>query len=416
MEQKNLFPKDFLWGASTSSHQVEGGNINDWSKWELENAKELAETAQKRLNWLPDWETVRHKATEPNNYVSGSGVEHYKRYKTDFDIIEELNLNAFRFGIEWARLEPEEGKWDEGVVDHYREYIAELNKRGIEPILNIWHYTLPTWFAAKGGFKRRKNLVHWRRFVQKIADEYGNMVHYIITINEPNVYVTFAYLIGMYPPQEKNLLNAMRVYWHNVLAHKQAYRILKTRHKNIQIGVAMQLANIQAKRPHNLIDTTTTKVMRYFWNWWFIRRIRKYQDFVGINYYFSDYYKGFWRDNPKFPLNDLGWYMEPEGLYPLLLRAWRHYGKPIIVSENGTADHKDESRRWWIEQTIIAMERAISEGVQVKGYLHWSLLDNFEWAAGWWPKFGLVAVDRENGMRRTIRPSAKWFGDWLKHR
>jgi beta-glucosidase len=159
--------------------------------------------------------------------------------------------------------------------------------------------------------------------------------------------------------------------------------------------------------------------MRYFWNWWFLNRIQAYQDFVGFNYYFTDYYqfggyKGkknidvFHRENPNFPKNDLGWYMEPEGIYPLIIRVWNHYKKPIIIAENGLADSKDEYRRWWIEETIIAMERAMSEGVQIKGYFHWSLLDNFEWAYGWWPKFGLIAVNRQT-MKRTVRPSAVWF-------
>jgi beta-glucosidase len=154
--------------------------------------------------------------------------------------------------------------------------------------------------------------------------------------------------------------------------------------------------------------------MRYFWNWWFMNRIRKQQDFVGINYYFTDYYTGLAKKvNPSVPVNDLGWYMEPEGLYPLLLSAWRHYKKPIFITENGLADAKDEYRRWWLEETIVAMERALSEGVDLRGYLHWSLLDNFEWKYGWWPQFGLVHIDRKT-MKRTVRPSAKWFAVRIK--
>ena len=215
------------------------------------------------------------------------------------------------------------------------------------------------------------------------------------------------------------------VYKNLSTAHKRSYKILKKANPRLQVGIAMQLANIQAKRPHNLLDEIATKTMRYAWNWWFLNRIRKHQDYVGINYYFTDYYefgdyKGikngelFHRANPKVPKNDMGWYMEPEGIYPLLLRTWSHYKKPIIITENGLADSRDEYRRWWIEETIVAMERALSEGVDIRGYLHWSLLDNFEWAHGWWPKFGLVEVDRANGMKRTVRPSAKWWAEWLK--
>jgi beta-glucosidase len=151
-----------------------------------------------------------------------------------------------------------------------------------------------------------------------------------------------------------------------------------------------------------------TQFMRYWWNWWFLNRIRKQQDFIGFNYYFTDYYQNFKKVSPKAPVSDLGWYMEPEGLHPLLSRVWAHYKKPIIITENGLADSNDENRQWWIEETIVAMERALSEGIDLRGYFHWSLLDNFEWKYGWWPEFGLVKVNRRD-MSRTVRPSAKWY-------
>ncbi len=410
-----IFPKHFFWGASTASHQVEGGTINQWTVWELAHAKERAQTAHRRLSWLPNWHDVKSQAEEPDNYVSGRGVEHYKRYKEDFDLVEKLNLNAFRFGIEWSRIEPEEGKWDEMAITHYRKYIAELRERRIEPFLNIWHWTSPIWFTDKGGFEKKENRKYFERFVAKVANEFVEDLNYVITINEPNVEATFGYIIGLHPPNQKNLWLFGKVYWNLMQAHRSAYKILKAKKPTLQIGIAQQLSNIQAKKPHSLFDELSTKWMRYFWNWWFLRRIRKQQDFVGINYYFSDYYTGLLkRKNPTVPLNDMGWYMEPEGLYPLMLRAWTRFKKPIFITENGLADAHDKHRRWWIEETIVAMERAISEGVDLRGYFHWSLLDNFEWQDGWWPKFGLVEVDRENDMKRTIRPSAKWFAKRIK--
>lgn len=408
------FPKNFFWGASTAAHQVEGWNVNQWSVWELANAKEISQIAHARISYLPKWDSIKSRAENPKNYISGKGVEHFKRYKEDFDILKTLNLNSFRFGIEWSRIEPNEGEWDEKAITHYKEYIRELRKRRIEPFANLWHWTLPTWFAEKGGFKYHKNIKYFSRFVEKVADELTEDLTYIITLNEPNVYMTFSYVTGEWPPEEKNLLVGLKVYKNLLSAHKQAYKILKIKKPQLQIGLAAQLANIQSKRPHNLIDTTATKWMRYYWNWWFLNRCRKEQDFIGFNYYFSDYYRGFWRDNPKVPISDLGWYMEPEGLYPLLLRVWSHYKKPIFVTENGVADEDDRFRRWWLEETIVAMEKAISEGVDLRGYLHWSLLDNFEWKYGWWPRFGLVEIDRENGMKRNIRPSAKWFANRIK--
>jgi len=411
---KKEFSKKFFWGASTASHQVEGGTINQWSVWELANAKELAKTAEERLSELPIWDEIKMQAESPKNYVSGEGVEHYKRYKDDFDIAKALNLNALRFGIEWARLEPKEGEWNDKAVEHYHNYIAELKKRGIEPFMNIWHWTVPTWFDEKGGFSKRANLKYFYNFVQKLANEYGKELNYVITLNEPNVYTSFSFVTREWPPQEHSYLKAVLVYWHLIKAHKKSYKILKKANPKLQIGIASQLANIQAKRPHNFVDQSVTKIMRYLWNWWFLHRIWNQQDFIGFNYYFTDYYKYFHRDNPYVPLSDLGWYMEPEGLYPLLLRAWAYYHKPIIVTENGLADKHDQYRQWWIEESIVAMERAISEGVDVQGYFHWSLLDNFEWKYGWWPKFGLVEVDREHGMKRTIRPSARWYADKIQ--
>ncbi len=417
-DTKKTFPKNFLWGASTAAHQVEGGNHNQWSVWELENAAKMAGEAEKMLAWrwkAPAWEEVKKQALDPDNYVSGSGVEHYTRYKHDFDLLKKLSLNSFRFSVEWSRIEPEEGQWNQEAIDHYKNYITELKKRDIEPILNIWHFTLPVWFTTRGGFKYRKNLKYFNRFVQKVAKELTADISYAITLNEPNIYASYGYLLGLWPPQEKSIVSVSRVSWNLIKAHKQAYRILKKQKPSLQVGLAQQLANIQAKDPHNISDELSTKVMRYVWNWSFLNLIKRQQDFVGINYYFTDYYDGwFRRTDPKIPINDLGWYLEPEGLFPLLLRTWAHFHKPIIVTENGVADMHDEYRRWWIEETIVAMERAMSEGVKIKGYFHWSLLDNFEWAQGWWPKFGLVEVDRQNGMKRTVRPSAKWFADKIK--
>lgn len=425
MSSKRLFPKDFLWGASTASHQVEGDTYNQWSVWELENAKRLATTAKERLSWLPRWDEIEPFATDPENYISGDGVEHYTRYKEDFKLAKKLNLNSFRFGIEWSRLEPQDGVWDQEAWDHYKEYIIELVNMDIEPILNIWHWTMPKWFTDKGGFQKRSNLDYFERFVKKLCQELPmQKIRYVITLNEPNVYSSFGYITGEWVPNKRNFYKFYIVYKNLMRAHKRAYRALKDSNSQLQVGIAAQLANIQPKRPQNFFDNLATHWMRYFWNWWFINKVNKYQDFVGFNYYFTDYYrwgdfrhvrkgKYFYTVNPNEPKNDLGWYMEPEGLYPLIVRVWAHYKKPIMITENGLADMDDKHRKWWIEETIVAMERAISEDINLIGYMHWSLLDNFEWAFGWWPKFGLVEVDRET-MMRTIRPSAKYYSEKIK--
>jgi beta-glucosidase len=306
------FPHGFLWGASTSAHQVEGGNHNQWSVWELAHASERAKSAESRYGHLPNWPEIKSRAQNPENYVSGKGVDHFNRYEEDFDLLKKLNLNTLRFGIEWSRLEPTEGRWDEEAVEHYKKYIEGLKKRNIEPVLNIWHWSMPLWFTDKGGFDKRANLKYFDRLVEKIAEEYGKSLSYVITLNEPNVYASFSYLTGLWPPQEKNILRTAKVYYILTKVHRRSYKILKKHNPKLQVGIASQLANIQAKRPHNLFDELSTKSMRYGWNWWFLRRVRRHQDFVGLNYYFTDYYTGlFQRRNPKVPLNDLGWYMEP---------------------------------------------------------------------------------------------------------
>ena len=157
--------------------------------------------------------------------------------------------------------------------------------------------------------------------------------------------------------------------------------------------------------------------MRYFWNWWWLNRVRNHVDFIGCNYYFTDYYKGFKKISLRTPVSDLGWYMHPGGILSLLERIYAHYpGKPIIITENGVADSKDQYREWWLRDTMQAIDTAKSQDIPIFGYLHWSLLDNFEWAYGWWPKFGLVEVDRAHGMRRKIRPSAIWWASEIAKR
>ncbi len=423
--KKRLFPKNFLWGSSTASHQVEGNTYNQWTVWELENASRLAKTAKKRLDWLPIWDQIKQVAQSPNNYISGQGIEHYSRYKEDFQLAKKLNLNSFRFGIEWSRVEPEEGQWNNLAWQHYKDYIQELLDLNIEPILNLWHWTMPVWFINKGGFEKRKNVKYYERFIKKACEELQfDKLNYVITINEPNVYSSFSYGTGEFPPQRKNIYIMLKVYYNLAIAHKRSYKLIKSTNYKIQIGIANQLANVQSKRPQNIFDIIATHWMRYTWNWWFLNRIKKYQDFVGFNYYFTDYYrwgswsqiirgKLFYKVNPEVPKNDLGWYMEPEGLYPLLVRVWAHYKKPIMITESGLADQNDKFRKWWIDESIIAMEKAISEGVDVIGYMHWSLLDNFEWAYGWWPKFGLIDVDRKT-MKRSIRKSAFFYANEIK--
>lgn len=412
--EKRKFPKNFLWGASTSAHQVEGGNHNQWTEWEKLHAGELGRGAEKQVAWMPGWKMVETEAESPANYISGRGVEHYKRYREDFDILGELNMNAFRFGIEWARIEPKEGEWNEKEIAHYRKYINELQKRGIEPIPTLWHWTFPVWFADKGGFEERGNVRYFERFVSKIAAEFGDSLRYVLTLNEPNVYSVISYVSGEWPPQHHNPALGFWVYRNLTRAHKKAYRILKLANPKLMVGLTLNLADMQPVKPGNALNRMLVNAKAYVWNWWFLDRTRDQLDFIGVNYYFTEY--DTWKGkvvNPKEPLSDLGWYMEPGAIGRLLDAVWRRYHLPLMITENGLADREDKHRKWWLEQTMEAMQEALGRGIELIGYLHWSLLDNFEWAYGWWPNFGLVSVDRKT-MKRTIRPSARWLGTYVR--
>jgi len=167
------FPKRFLWGAATAAHQVEGGNHNQWSVWELENAKSKAAQAEYIYDHYDSWSRVATQAKKPSNYVSGKVGDHYNRYEEDFDLLESMHMNAYRFSVEWSRIEPQEGLWNAEAVMHYKDQIASLKKRGIEPMVTLFHFTLPVWFADKGGFAKRSNVKYFTRFATKIITELG---------------------------------------------------------------------------------------------------------------------------------------------------------------------------------------------------------------------------------------------------
>src|SRR6476469_3974200 len=161
------FPKNFLWGAASAAHQVEGNNHNQWSVWELENATVLAQKARYQLQHLPKWDEIKAEAIKPENYVSGRATDHYHRYQEDFAILKKLGMNAWRFSIEWSRIEPEEGAWNAEAIEHYRTYLQRLKKLDIEPIVTLWHWTVPVWFEQKGGFTKRANVAFFERFAAK---------------------------------------------------------------------------------------------------------------------------------------------------------------------------------------------------------------------------------------------------------
>ena len=402
------FPKKFLWWAATASHQVEGWNHNDWSEWEKENASRLAENTENNISsytrrWkLPDYIKNSYPSPfSPENYISGRACDHYNRFREDFDIAKSLGHNSHRFSIEWSRIEPEEGRWDEKEIAHYQEVINALRERGIEPFVTLWHWTLPVWVAKQGGWENKKTIGNFARYAEKIVESYPE-VKFWITLNEPEIYTMNSYLRGKRPPQKKSFFKFLKVYRNLAEAHKKVYIIIHpTWVSDTQVGIA---------KNNSYFEGWLAPILNYLWNNWFLNKIKNHQDFIGLNYYFHNRIKGFkynqnenkWVSDPVWDGNF--WEIYPEGIYHVLKDLKKH-NKPIYITENGVADARDVYREKFIKEHLRWVHKAISEGTDVRGYFYWSLLDNFEWDSGFAPRFGLVEMNYRT-MERQIRQSA----------
>ncbi len=407
------FPKKFLWGAATSAHQVEGGTHNQWTVWELENAKSKAAQANYHLEDLDSWQRIQADAKDPNAYVSSRATNHYERYSEDFDLLQKMNMNAFRFSVEWSRVEPEQGAWNVEAVEHYKQYVGELKKRGIEPVVTLFHFTLPVWFAALGGFEKRRNIQYFVRFVDKMTRELGTSVKTIITINEPEVYAYESYLAGNWPPNVTSKRTFHKVLGNLARAHNQAADVIHGINRRYKVSIAKNSCYFYAG-DDAWLSRKSAGIMQYFQDDYFLKKVVKKCDFIGINFYFSNRVYGYRVHSPEYKVSDMGWDLSPADIQHALERLYEKYHLPMLITENGIADARDEYRKWWITQTLIGMQKAMDNGVHLEGYLHWSLLDNFEWDKGRWPRFGLVEVDYKT-LQRTLRPSAAWFGKIIKH-
>lgn len=411
-DKKLSFPKRFLWGAATAAHQVEGNTHNQWSVWELENAKSLAAASEYHYKDLESWDWTETEAKAATNYVSGDASGHYDRYEDDFDILQKLHMNSFRFSVEWSRIEPEEGVWNAEAIEHYKQYVRSLKKRDIEPVMTLFHFTLPVWFADRGGFAERKNTKYFVRFAEKIISELGADIKYIITINEPEVYAAESYIQGHWPPAMLNKRVAWKVLKNLAYTHNQTAKLIHGMNRRYKVSIAKNSVYFYAG-DDAVLSRKTADIMQHFQDDYFLKKVVKQCDFLGVNYYFSNRVYGYRIHNPDETLSDLGWDLSPANIQQALERLHEKYHLPIMITENGLADSQDQHRKWWITHTIMAMQKAMANGVDLIGYLHWSLLDNFEWDKGKWPRFGLIAVDYTT-QKRTARPSAVWFAGVIK--
>ncbi len=405
------FPKGFFWGAATASHQVEGNNHNDWTVWERQHAIQLAQASEKNFHWNPHWERFRIEATNPDNYISGAACDHWNRFAEDFDIVHHLGLNAYRFSIEWSRVEPEEGKFDEEALTHYREMIQALHARNIAPFVTLWHWTLPLWLAEEGGVGSPRFTQVFVRYAEKVIQSFGPDIRFWVTLNEPDIYTGQSYVRGIWPPQKKSWLSAFTVYRKLASTHRLTYHAIKKLSPSAQIGVAKHNIWFEAANGRWLNRLLKAFIDR-LWNHWFLKMIQNEQDFIGLNHYNHHRIDGWYGKNENKLQTDFGWEYYPESLYHTLIEL-KQYEKPVYITENGIADASDELRQKFIPAALRAVEKAITEGVDARGYFYWSLLDNFEWDKGYWLRFGLIHVDRMT-QKRTIRESAQIYSALIK--
>jgi beta-glucosidase len=404
------FPKDFLWGSATASQQVEGGITNsDWY----------------------DWETAG-KVKE----ASGAAADHFRMYETDFDHARQLGHSAYRFSLEWSRIEPEAGRFDQAALDHYRRKLEALHARGITPVVTIFHYTLPRWAAQAGGWENPEIEDWFERYAERVAAEYKDLVRWWVTLNEPVVQVFKGWMLGQWPPGKVNDFPVgLAVFRRMLRAHVKAYHAIHRFRGDAMVSVAKHSLIFTPCNPKRWLDRLSAKLRHYLFNNLFLDALHKgvlrvpglfwerlpsgrTLDYVGVNYYTRDFVRNTGWDFAGLlgyvctlehhshigKRNAIGWEMYPEGLARVLAED-RKYGLPILITENGTAVDDDEDRWTFLLLHLWQVARAIDDGAPVVGYLYWSLLDNYEWADGFRPRFGLLGVDYAT-QRRTVRDSA----------
>lgn len=397
MDNKTLkFPKGFFWGAATSAYQVEGGLINDWSEWE-KSSERLKELKEKGLN--------------PIDFQSGLAANSWNKFEDDILCLKKINAKAYRFSIDWSRVEPEEGRFDETVLNHYSSMVARLKEENIEPFVTLWHWPIPLWLRDKGGWSSSIIIEYFKKYTERVVMVMPT-VKFWCTLNEPNVYAGKSYLTGEWPPKKKNVITYLWTFQNLIKAHRAAYKVIKENKPEAIIGIALHYMYFEAD--WNPVNKLIKAVMDWWSNYYFLNSIKNYQDYVGLNYYLHiKFGKLSFTRSAEEKKSDLGWGLSPKGFYHAIMDV-KKYNKPIYILEQGLADEKDINRAWYIKESVKAIHQAISDGADVRSYLHWSLLDNFEWADGFAPKFGLFSVDRKTFIR-TPRSSVQVFSEIAKN-
>ncbi len=421
-----VFPKDFLWATGEDAYQHEGGNLNnDWARWEQQSPSPIE-----------------------NGDQCGQCIDFYNRYEEDFKLAQADHQNAHRIGLEWSRIESEEGHYDENVLNHYEEMLRSLKDKNFTVFLNLWHFTLPLWAADKGGWENETLMERWFAYVELCATRFGKYVDYWSTMIDAQIYALSGYALGDIPPNKQDQKLAFSIYRTMIYAHAHAYKIIKTTAetpdsgKEPQIGQCYFFFHYEPKG--YLLDRIVTRQLDEIFNWNLLDALvsgkidlsilggpsikeespllKNTLDWIGVNYYtreiisFNPFKPGFIDRSTcdSSDTTDTGWEIYPEGLYKLCKTLESKYpGVPLMIAESGLADADDSKRPQFILDHLAWVHRFIQEGGNIFGFTYWSLTDNWEWAEGFWPKFGLYEVDLKTFERRP-RPSVKLFRSIVK--
>lgn len=394
------FPDGFLWGTASAAHQVEGENRNnDW------------------------WEFEHQPGRIAGGEVSGIACDQYHRYREDYALLRDLNLNAHRLSVEWSRIEPSEGEFDPRQIRHYRDVLGELREQAITPMVTLHHFTNPLWFTRKGGWAVAGSVEAFMRYVRRVVDELGDLVALWTTINEPSIYAANGWIVGEFPPGHRgDLAGAYRVSANMYRAHEEAYAAIKRRWPDSPAGLAHhKFLFVPASQKRR--DRLAAQAAQMVTDRWPVApgRLKKIAtasgDYVGVNHYHvqaaafdlrrprDEFVRRF--NVPGLPVTDMGWSYDPK-LMRTVLREIAATGKPIYITESGLGAADDEKRERYIVDVLSNVWLAMEEGVDVRGYFHWTDLDNFEWARGYTVKFGLIGVDRTT-LERTVKRSGRLY-------
>ena len=376
-----------------------------------------------------------------NNQKSGLAADHWNKYPQDIQLMNKLGVNAYRFSVEWSKIEPSQGIIDYEVIKHYRNLCDSLIKNNITPVITLHHFTNPIWFENLGAFENENNIKYFIDFAKLTFQELNDLVSIWCTFNEPAVYVAQGYFNGIFPPGKKDPTLAGIVSKNIYNAHVQLYHELKSLNAadNVKIGIVKNIFQFDPLSKWNLLDWISSKILNnvytndpisflktgiFNFSLPGAKKINEKNnsainsiDFIGLNYYSRMHVKGHLNSENPFTFEvrdediqtDMNYPLYAEGFYRAL-KTISKLNVPIYVTENGVADKNDSIREEFISKYLFAMYKAIKEGIDIRGYFYWSLIDNFEWAEGYDMKFGLYEVDFKT-QKRKLREGSKHFID-----